>query len=525
MFNKDLQYVNMIRTQQNLKLDYQLIQNNIVSKNEQSTFLLDSNLNSNDLNLKIKSLENTNTNTYISAICENESQIIVSSKNPSSLKSKSVFLDKDNSVLLENENIKNEKQKYNNGEIDYLISAYSILQSVIINDQHAKSLNILILNDKLYSIILNKDKTITYSCIKKLTPYDEIDSSSFFNDDEVSRQKLYEEMYLLELQTTILDITKDYYEKNPHIDFLDNINIYYNIVQLNNEQVESLTKNIMIDVKYKQISLDSIIYSLVKKQSINKRNLITVRNKKSTIGKFLFLIMIFILLLFAAIMLFDFKKMQMQKDKTQEKMNNQMQTIEEISLPNHQVINKEKLDFIVKLFSTFGNNFVLKEIQIEKDDSTLLCNFANKNSYEDILKGKLEKIYKNSQTILRNKKNGIYTAIISNTQVRNIANNNASKIYKPNQAFPELDKKKSLTYLNSLMSNSTLTFISTSDEKYTTYKYNVVSNIKTPNDFYSLVESINNQYYSITLSYPIEFVKLDKFIKVSYTISINQKLK
>jgi len=526
MFNKDTQYINMIRTQQNLKIDYQLLNNNKISKSEQSIFLLDGSNESSDVLLKIKALENTKAKTFISALCEDETQIIQSNDEVADVYSNSVYFDTKNSITVQNSRIKESRNMYNNGEIDYLISPYSILHHILASDLHASSLNLLILNDKIYSIILDEEKRLSYSCIKSLTPYHEITDSSFF-DDEISRQKLYEEMYVLELQTIISDISSEFYKVNENSYFLENINIYYNLKQLSNEQISSLSKNLMLDVNYNQISIDNTLYALVKKQFISKQNLIFPRKKKSS-SKFFMLIIVLLLTSIIAAGLFYYKQVQQDEQIKQEKIllekaqKAKKEKMREIALVNHKIVNEEKIAFLIKLFNTIGIDSVLKEIKLQKDESTLVYNFTKKDSYENNLKPKLLELYENSENILSSHKNELFTAIISNTNLKNKMNKKSIKLYKPNKKYKFLDNKQSKKYLHTLIKDSIIVSKKQVIKKYTKFVYTITNTIKTPQEFYDIIKVINEQYYSISLDYPIEFTKSKDKLKVSYTISFNQ---
>jgi len=526
MFNNNIQYINLIKNQQNLKIDYQLLNNNQITKSEQSIFLLENNKISNDAILKIESLQNLQPQTYICALCEDETQKIVSSSDDIANSNETLIsYDTSHNIALNNSNILFSKQYYNNGEIDYLLSPFTILHEILYKDLNSNSLNLLILNDKIYCVILDENKRLSYSCIKHLTPYNSVNDSEFF-EDEITKQKLYEEMYALELQENISNITKEYYEKNSNSIFIESVNIFYQIRQLSNEQINNIRNIIMLDINYTQVQIEKIIFDLLSKQQIHKQNFINIRKKKKSSLGFI-LIILFLLTSLIASGLFIYKKLQKEDEVKKEiivkkEIKKKKEIIKEIALPNHKLQNKQKVDLIKKLFSTIDTYSVLREIQIQEDESTFVYSFKNKDSFEKKLQPSLMKIYKNSQNVLSTLKNSVYTAIISNTNLINKNDLIKPKLYKPSKEFSYLNKNETKNYLIELLNLKNITLNKTNSSKYKTFIFSVSSIIKSPQDFFNMIDKINTQYYSISLAYPIEFAKNNDMLKVQFSLKFNQ---
>ena len=226
---------------------------------------------------------------------------------------------------------------------------------------------------------------------------------------------------------------------------------------------------------------------------------------------------------------FYYKKF-IQKDEVKkeifkkEKIIKQKVIIKEIALPKHKELNIQKTNLLISLFDSIGSQEVLKEIQVQENESTLICNLKEENSYEKELKPKLLKIYKQSENILstQNKKTLLYTAIISNTKLIKKDMTKRIKLNKPNKKNKILNEKESTIYLEKLTKNSLVLLDDTKNTKYKKYIFNVETKISNPLEFFDIIKDINNQYYSITLSYPIEFTKLKDTINVKYNLVFNQ---
>ena len=196
--------------------------------------------------------------------------------------------------------------------------------------------------------------------------------------------------------------------------------------------------------------------------------------------------------------------------------------IEEISLPNHILINNNYKKFITDIFNTIGSDSTLKEIKLLKDESTLVYNFKNENSYELNLKPALLKIYKNSQNILTSKNNTYYTAIIANNTVLNPINNKDVKIYKPTKEYKNLSQSTIDKYLKQIFTDSSIKFNKKLNYKYDTFEYTIIQKTNNPKSFFENIDRLNNQYYSIILKFPIEFIKSNNEINIKYKILFNQ---
>jgi hypothetical protein len=368
MNKNSIQYVNVVKNQQNIKIDYQIVDNDMIVKTEQSVFLLDDGNLSNDTSFKLQTLEDTLPKTYISAICESTEQKIVSKDVTPSNDESLIVYDNNHNILLKHNIINDTKMFYNNSRIDYLFSPFSILQNNIAKNLFPNSLNLLILNDTIYAIVLDKDMRYAHSAIASLTPYDEIKNSQFYND-EIVEQKLFDEVYLLELTDAISNITKEFYEQENNANFIESVNIFYVIKQLNDKQLESLQETLMMDIEYTHILIDEDIYELSKKQNVVKYSFISPRKKQTGLPLWAWIIIAILstLLTIGVIYtLMDTEEVEQQKEIVKKETPKKVVKTEVIKLIDHNNSNAQNVKFIQKLFDLIDDNSTLKEIQLQK---------------------------------------------------------------------------------------------------------------------------------------------------------------
>jgi hypothetical protein len=526
MNKNSVQYVNIVKNQQNIKIDYQIVDNNIVIKTEQSIFLLDDKQFSNDTSFKLQTLEDTLPRTYLSGICESSEQKIVSKDIEPSLNEIAVTYDTNHNILLNNDAIQNSKLFHNQGKVDYLFSPFSILQSTIQEELIANSLNILILNDTIYAIVLDKDKRYIYSNTGSLTPYDEIKNSEFYND-EIVEQKLFDEVYLLELTDNISNIIKEFYEKEENSNFIESVNIFFVIKQLNDTQLESLQETLMMDINYNQISLDDALYDIAKRQSVSKYSFITPRKKKTglPLPAWIAIAVVSTLIAIGALyaLMDDEEEIPAQKQAIEKEKPKKIIKSEPVKLNDHNHSNTQTIAFIKNIFDLIDDQSTLKEIQLQKYESTIVYNFKDEFSYEKTLQPELLKLYKKSENILTSKSKNQYNAIISNTGLINKIKHKKIK-YNPKET-KYLDKTSATNLIKSFFNDkTTIKHKNETKTKYSKSTYLVKTIIKEPVEFYNIFEIVNKQPHSIELNYPIEFVKSEKGIELTLNLAINQNI-
>ena len=529
--SKEKQYINIIRTNQNIKVDYQVLESNSITQTSQSVFLLQDNIFSSDTLFKLHSLEQNISQTYISALCESKEQNIVSNKEVKSKNCSYIPFDATRNIELNNTIVDAATLFNNNGNIDYLYSPFTILYTHLQENLEENSLNLFIHNDNIYALILNEEKRSVDSAIKSITPFSEIKNSEFYND-EVVEQKLYEEVYQLELTDIISSLTKSYYEKFNNSNFIEKVNIFYSMKQLSDEQLNNLSDEIMMDITYNSIHLDNMLYSIVQKNNAAKYSFINPRNKKTSFSIFTwFLIAVLttgIVALF--IILLDNDKEDIKEEVTQEIHEEPTQEtkiqkiIQDIKIPDHRYINEARIAMIQNLFDTIDDQSVLKEIQIQEKESTMICDFFTLEAQKQFFETNIVKLYKKSEIVLMSESKDALTTIVTNNELLEPMKIEYKNYILANNVY--MDSVASEVYLQKLLGDDVkIIFENETTQKYNIQNFTLTIHVKEPVHFYKMIESISKQSYSILLSYPIEFIKTTDSLEVTFSLFLNQNKK
>jgi len=529
--NNKKQYVSILKHDKQLKINYQILQDNKIIKKENGSFLINNNELPKDAGYKIDILQKDISYTYLITLCEDEDQILTQQSETQQDIDK-ISLNNTYDITIPKENIKNSSGYFKDTGIDYILSPYTLLYENIKEYLNTNSLNILLLNNKIYILIINNQKEIVYSVIKALTPFENIQNSDFYSDDTVGK-KLYEEVYFLELQQTILDIIDEYYKSGEGIEFLESINLYYTVKQLSDESLTTLYDATMIDVNYYNIDFDKIIDDMITKKQLDKYSFIKPRVKKKDNNLALWMGLSVATLLVLGGTLY-YKKVdqenqiliqEKQQAKIAKEKKKQQQIIKQqvVKIPNHIKLNNNIIERVTMFFDIVPYDAVLLELSMKKDSSTFVSNFIlDSNSTKEMQK-QLLNIYNESKIILQHKNNTIVSTIIENNGYKQQDKKIDNIKY---QEYKFISIAKFTKYLKTIIKeNSTLKYISKNRSEYLTYTYNVKSLYNTPQEFFRFIEKLNKKDISINILYPIEFAKIKDKIEVKYNIEFHQKNK
>ncbi len=534
MFKKDKrQYINIVKNDKQIKLDGQIIINGKETKRENSSFLIkEDEAVPGDLIYKLQVMEKNIPNTYISSITSNISQQIVNSEEIDKEIYSSIKLNDSYSVIIPKEDIENEKLLFDNS-IDYIFSPFTLLYEQLSSKAAKNSLNILINDNILYIILLDKEKDIGLNKIHALTSFENIKESQFYQDD-ISGQKLYDEVYFLEIQQSLSDLVQMYYQEKKDVEFVEEVNILYTINQLSDDQLDSLHETLMAKVNYYYISFEDKLKILSKKLNASNYSFITPRDKKESSKALLWGSLALVSVIGAASVLY-YKTQSTQPETKKEtekpviKKKDEIQkeiepVIQKIELPNHAEINKEIIKELMTLFDIIPYDAVLKELELKQNSSTIVCSFIADSTSPQDMKEALEKIYTSSSIILSHQNNAILSSIINNEG--KLQSKDPSKVIKEYKPFKYLSIVNITEYLGSILpKNSKIKFTDKIEELFTTYNFSVSNIVKEPKEFFDILENINKKEIPLNITYPVEFAKVNEGIMVKYNIQYHQKNK
>jgi hypothetical protein len=523
------QYVDILRQNKQLNLDYAILQDNKILKQEQSSFLIVDKNMPQDALFKMDTLQKNIPFTYISSLFEGDRQQVILTQDMDVIGYDGVKLDNKYSIVVPKNELTSTTRYFSNSGIDYIISPFTILNEYVQDQSIKNSLNVLIYNNVVYVMILNDLKLIVQCAVKSLTPFDQIADKSF-SDDDIVDQKLYEEVHFLEIQQFLSDVVQDYYTQNSDVEFLEQVKILYTLRPISDEQINSLYETIMVDIDYEAINIEQYLLKIVQKDDAVKHSFIDPRTKKQKKSALTWVVFAGISILIVLGLLYT--QYNSSQEITQQKLEQQqIQKVAKvepiqpkiIEFPNHIVTNNHLLQDIYMLFDIVPYDAVLKDLEITQNSSTYVCMFISKSqSFED-MRVKLLNLYKNSKILLKHENNAILNIILEN---EDFLTTNRQTQYKQYSDFEFISIGQSTDYINKLLvDQSTIKFLDKEQTDYLTFKFSIKSIVKTPKEFFDFVEKINQQKVSITLEYPIVFSQTNDGIEVKYNLSLHQKNK
>ena len=70
--------------------------------------------------------------------------------------------------------------------------------------------------------------------------------------------------------------------------------------------------------------------------------------------------------------------------------------------------------------------------------------------------------------------------------------------------------------------NSIIKLLSSTDNYIIEYNYIVNILVKEPSEFFELINTLNNELYSINLSYPLSMIRTETGIEIEFNLVFNQ---
>ncbi|MCG3720402.1 hypothetical protein L5F50_14470, partial [Aliarcobacter butzleri] len=206
-------YINVIKYNNQLKLEYKKLRNDEVIKSDNSTFLVDNDILPQNIVQKINTLQKEDDFSYISTLLLSDTTKLI----PKSLSSKIkdceiVEFNKDYDIVVLKTTLFETQNYFGKTGIDYIYSAFHIMNQHIERNKSKNELLFFIYNNKAFVLIVDKLGNIVYNETIDLLTFDSVKRTHFYEDD-LEGQKLFDELYFLELTQTIQKILDDLYSK------------------------------------------------------------------------------------------------------------------------------------------------------------------------------------------------------------------------------------------------------------------------------------------------------------------------
>ncbi|MDD2888347.1 MAG: hypothetical protein PHY66_11120 [Aliarcobacter sp.] len=530
MFTKESLYINAVKYDTQLKLDYKKLSNEAIIDTDSSVFLVDNDLLPLDIALKLNSSQAQIDNTYISTLLINDTTKLIPKALSSKIKDCEIAkFNNEYDIAVLKTTLFETKNYFVKTGIDYIYSAFHLINLHIDKNVLRSEIVVLLFNSKAFIVILDAAGIIVHNTILDLACFDSVKKTHFYEDD-IDGQKLFDEIYYLELNEIIHNTLNNFYEKKSNT-FVEKVTILYVTKQLSQEQIEQLSEDLLLKVDYHPINIDEEIFELSKDKHL-KKSFTKPRKKKTKRNYTNLYISLFILLVaFLAYQVYlkvDFNALYenyFKKEVTIEKAQDVKKIENVLELPNHVNFNDKIEQRIKAVFETIPEDIVLNELKIDKNILELKGNFLKENSFANSLKPNLNKLYKNivyntSSTDKKFKIDGVVLAkedIDLNKQYKSY-----DKEYLTDE-FMALDRVteqlKILMPVDSIIKFN----VTTSSSNITRFVYSVNILVQDPREFFDMIEVLNNELYSIHISYPISMLKTEAGVEIEFVLVFNQQ--
>ena len=530
MFTKESLYINAVKHDNQLKLDYKKLNNEEIIDTNNSVFLVENDLLlPSDITQKLNSSQKEIDNTFISTLLINDTKLI-----PKVLSSKLkdceiAKFNNDFDIAVLKTTLFETQNYFSKTGIDYIYSAFHLINLHIDKNVSRSEIIVLLFNSKAFIVILDASGIIVHNTILDLPSFETIKKTHFYEDD-IEGQKLFDEIYHLELNEIIHNTLNAFYEKKSNT-FVEKVTILYVLKQLSEEQIQQLSEDLLLKVEYHPVNIDEEIFELSRDKHLKKS--FTKPRKKKKKRNFTNLYIFFFMLLIGfltywAYLKIDFKSLYLdflKKDKiTIEKAQN-IKIIENVlELPNHITLNDKIEQKVKSVLETIPEEMFIKELKIDKDILELKGNFLKENTFTDSLKPNLRKLYKeaNFTNLSIDKKINIEGVVLAKNDIEL---SKTYKFYNKQYLVDEFIPLEGVTeQLKILMPVGSIIKLNTttSSSSVTRFMYTVNILIREPKEFFNVIELLNNELYSIHISYPLSMVKTPAGIEAEFILVFNQ---
>lgn len=525
MFTKESLYINAVKYDTQLKLDYKKLNNEEIIDVSNSIFLVDNDLLPFDIAQKLNSSQQEIDSTYISTLLINDTTKLVPKAISAKLKDCEIAkFNNEFDIAVLKTTLFETKNYFVKTGIDYIYSAFHLINLHIEKNISRSEIIVFLFNSKAFIVILDAAGVIVHNTILDLACFDTIKKTHFYEDD-IDGQKLFDEIYYLELNEMIHNTLNAFYEKKNNV-FVEKVTILYVLKQLSQEQIEQLGEDLLLKVAYHPINIDEELFELSRDKHL-KKSFIKPRKKKkkrnyTNLYIFLFILVVAILAyqLYLKVDFNDFLKSETVSSKTVD-----IQKIEDIlELPDHLALNDQIEQRVKSIFDTIPNEVYLNEVKIEKNILELKGNFLNEVIFATVLKPNLSKLYKDVvySTSSSDKKVNIDAVVLSRNEIElNKTYKTYDKEYLTDE-FMALDRVteqlKILMPIDSIIKFNT----TASNSTITRFVYSVNILVKDPREFFDMIEVLNNELYSIHIAYPISMLKTETGIEIEFVLVFNQ---
>lgn len=278
MFKKETFFINAVKQNNQLKIEYKKYLNSKEQSSDNSTFLIEGDILPDNIVQKLNTWQRDNDFSYISTILLSDTTKLVPKAVSSKIKDCEIvnFNDLYDIAVLKTTLFETQNYFAKTG-IDFIYSAFHIINLHIQKHKSKNELLFFIYHNRAYILIVDKNSVIVYNEVVDLLTFDAVRRSHFYQDD-LEGQKLYDELYYLELIELLQKILKDFHQKHKDV-FVQKVSILFNLRNLTKEQLSSISQELMLKVDDYTIDIDEELFKL-SQDNLNQKSFIKPRKKK-----------------------------------------------------------------------------------------------------------------------------------------------------------------------------------------------------------------------------------------------------
>ncbi len=519
MFAKESLYINAIKYKTQLKINYKKLQNNDIIETNSSTFIVKDEILGRDITDKINAHASEIDNTYISTLLLQDDTKLLK-KFQIKLKDYAVTsLNNEYNIAIAKNALFETKNYFDKCGIDYIFSAYHVLNLHIEQNPCNNSLVILLFNNQAFCVILNSKGEIVFNRKIELTSFEEIKQSEFY-ENEVLGQKLFDEVYALELRDIVKNTIEEFYSLTKNL-FVERVSILYNLKLISDEEIHKMAEELMIDVTYHPISVDEELFELSKDTHLQK-SFIKPRKKPNNSFKNLITTLIIIITILGVGYLFLPIEEFIKNTKAQEEVKIEV-VDKKIELPNHIEKNDIIEEAVLRTFEMIPYDVVINELVFENNQVKIDINLLNKDTFIKVLQPELLKTYNKVNIEFKETKGPILEAIINAQELKSKKVEQVKdykEAYIENEFMPIIRVTEQMKIIFS--NDAIVSFKSSFKSEVVTFNYLVNVIVKTPLEFFEIINRLNNELYSINISYPVSFIKTEAGIEIEFIVQFHQ---
>jgi hypothetical protein len=195
-----------------------------------------------------------------------------------------------------------------------------------------------------------------------------------------------------------------------------------------------------------------------------------------------------------------------------------------INLPDHVEKNSFVETRVLKALEMIPYDVVLNELTLDRNFIEMDINLLNKDTFIKNLQPELLKSYNVSQIEFKeDDKTPILEAVVSAEGLKEKIKpvlKDYKEIYIENEFMPIIRVTEQIKIL--FPENSIVTFKSSFKSDVVTFNYLVNVVIQNPLEFFELINRLNNELYSVNISYPVNFIKTAAGIEVEFIVQFHQ---